>query len=128
MMSPGAPAATMLIADAPTLLLVRLSAIITSGTETDLREGFASVRDTVPPVWVEEMVLQSYLFAGFPRGLSAAREWRRMSEREAPDIDDGADYSNADLWRKSGITAEAPERIEIGVSIVNLVKSPTSLA
>src|SRR5688572_11684347 len=102
MMSPGAPAATMLIADAPTLLLVRLSAIITSGTESDLREGFASVRDTVPPVWVEELVLQSYLFAGFPRGLSAAREWRRMSEREAPDIDDGADYTNADVWRKSG--------------------------
>ena len=102
MTPPEAPAATMLVADAATLLLVRLSAIITSGSEAELRDGFASVRDTVPPMWVEELVLQSYLFAGFPRGLTAAREWRRISGRDAPDIDDGADYSNADRWRKSG--------------------------
>ncbi len=102
MTSPDAPEATVLIADTATLLLVRLSAIITSGSEEELRDGFASVRDTVPPVWVEELVLQSYLFAGFPRGLTAAREWRRISGRDTPEIDDGADYSNADLWRKSG--------------------------
>ena len=28
-------------------------------------------------LWVEELMLQSYLFAGFPRALNAAREWRR---------------------------------------------------
>jgi 4-carboxymuconolactone decarboxylase len=27
---------------------------------------------------VEEVILQSYLFAGFPRALNAAREWRRV--------------------------------------------------
>ena len=90
------------LADAPTLKLVRLSAIITSGSESDLREAFADVRDTVPAEWVEELVLQSYLFAGFPRGLTAAREWRRASGRDAPSFDEGADYSNADAWRARG--------------------------
>lgn len=90
------------LADAATLKLVRLSAIITSGSESDLRDAFAGVRDTVPAGWVEELVLQSYLFAGFPRGLTAAREWRRISGREAPESDEGADYANAETWRASG--------------------------
>jgi 4-carboxymuconolactone decarboxylase len=51
---------------------------------------------------VEELVLQSYLFAGFPRGLTAAREWRRVSGREAPASDEGADYANIEAWRKRG--------------------------
>src|SRR5688572_1367965 len=102
MMMPDAATGARLIADGPTLTLVRLSAIITTGSEAELRAGFTEARDLVPPVWVEELVLQSYLFAGFPRGLTAAREWRRISGRDAPDIDDGADYANADLWRKSG--------------------------
>ena len=94
--------ARLQLADAATLKLVRLAAIITSGTESELREGFVDVRDDVPAEWVEELVLQSYLFAGFPRGLTAAREWRRVSGREAPETDEGADYSNADAWRERG--------------------------
>jgi 4-carboxymuconolactone decarboxylase len=102
-MMPDEPSAAKLgLADAATLKLVRLSAIITSGSESDLRDAFAEVRDDVPAVWVEELVLQSYLFAGFPRGLTAARAWRRISGREAPVSDAGADYSNAETWRKSG--------------------------
>jgi 4-carboxymuconolactone decarboxylase len=32
----------------------------------------------IPPMWVEELLLQTYLFAGFPRALNAMREWRRV--------------------------------------------------
>ena len=35
-------------------------------------------------------MLQSYLFAGFPRALNAAREWRRVSGAPAPADDEGA--------------------------------------
>ena len=35
--------------------------------------------DTVDPIAVEEIILQSYLFAGFPRALNAARAWRAVS-------------------------------------------------
>src|SRR5205823_5401809 len=31
------------------------------------------------PDWIEEVVLQTYLFAGFPRALNAMREWRRIA-------------------------------------------------
>ncbi len=96
------PVERLTIADGATLKLVRLSAIITSGSEAELRAGLADVCDGVPGTWVEEVVLQSYLFAGFPRGLTAAREWRRISGKEAPTSDEGADYGNVAEWRESG--------------------------
>ena len=40
---------------------------------------------TIPAAWVEELVLQTYLFAGFPRALNAMREWRRVQPDHLPD-------------------------------------------
>ena len=54
------------------------------------------------PEWVEEVILQSYLFAGFPRALNAAREWRRISGRAAPESDEGENFENASRWRTEG--------------------------
>jgi 4-carboxymuconolactone decarboxylase len=53
---------------------------------------------------VEEVLLQSYLFAGFPRALNAAREWRRISGRAAPESDEGENFDNAPRWRTEGET------------------------
>lgn len=64
--------------DGATDALVRLSAVITAGTERETRNALAQMAPCVPPVWVEELLLQSYLFAGFPRTLNAMREWRRL--------------------------------------------------
>ena len=47
-----------------------------------MREQIAHVVGRVPQVWVEELLLQTYLFAGLPRALNATREWRRL--RRAP--------------------------------------------
>ena len=64
--------------DAATAALVRQSARITAGSEEEIRAGFAEcVAAKVSQRWQEELVLQSYLFAGFPRALNAAREWRK---------------------------------------------------
>jgi len=64
--------------DGPTAALVRQSARITAGSEEEIRAGFAEcLAAKVSQRWQEELVLQSYLFAGFPRALNAAREWRR---------------------------------------------------
>ena len=89
--------------DAPTRELIRLAVVIAAGSEADVRAALArSVSKALDPTWVEELILQSYLFAGFPRTLNAAREWRRASGRAAPRHDEGADYDNSARWRERG--------------------------
>ena len=70
----------VMVLDRPTVALVRQSARITSSDEGAIRDGFAECAEArVSAAWLEELVLQSYLFAGFPRALNAAREWRRSA-------------------------------------------------
>jgi 4-carboxymuconolactone decarboxylase len=100
--------------DAATAALVRQSARITAGSEAEIREGFAECNAAgVDQRWQEELVLQSYLFAGFPRALNAAREWRRsqgvaesrITERSgSTSFVAGANEGYADLfdWRARG--------------------------
>lgn len=94
--------ATLTALDAPTRALVRLAAIVAAGDEPALRTALADAVTAIPPVWVEELLLQSYLFAGFPRTLNAMREWRRLSGRRAPATDPDADVARAPLWAAAG--------------------------
>ena len=88
--------------DIPTVALVCLSAAIASAEEADVRAAFAAAAAaSVPSLWVDELVLQSYLFSGFPRALNAAREWRRIAARAEPG-ENAADPSRADEWRDRG--------------------------
>ena len=97
------PPATLPALDRATQRLIRLSAIICAGSETDIRGAMSDAVDGLDPAWVEELVLQSYLFAGFPRALNAMREWRRLSRRRAPREDEDARAeSQAALWRERG--------------------------
>ena len=96
------PRRTVPALDAATVALVRQSARITIGDEESVRAGFAECSAAVvPAVWIEELVLQSYLFAGFPRALNAAREWRRTGGAPAPgEAPEG--YANLFDWRMRG--------------------------
>ncbi len=76
--------ATLDALDAETAALVRLAAVLAGGSEADVRAELTVVNGVVNPIWVEEVILQTYLFAGFPRALNAARDWRRISGRSAP--------------------------------------------
>lgn len=80
--------------DSETRALVRLAAAIAASDEQTIRGCMAEAAPLVRQQWVEELILQSYLFAGFPRALNAAREWRRVSEAPAPDSDEADE-----LWR-----------------------------
>lgn len=102
--------------DRATLALVRLAARIASASEPEVREGcIECVSAGTPVLWVEEAILQSYLFAGFPRTLNAAREWRRVSGVAAPSGESGssgdfpqsgeshaAGAGDLESWRKAG--------------------------
>lgn len=82
--------------------LVRLAAAIAAAGEGSVRTALAQALDAVSHEWVEEVILQSYLFAGFPRTLNAAREWRKLSGRTAPVSDDGERYDQASAWSEAG--------------------------
>lgn len=83
-MTPGErPSPELITLDDATRHLVRLAAVIAAGTETSVRDALVYGSSGVPAPWIEELILQSYLFAGFPRALNAMREWRRIAP--APD-------------------------------------------
>jgi 4-carboxymuconolactone decarboxylase len=89
--------------DDETRELVRLAIVIAARGESEIREAMAhAARGAVPAEWVEELVLQTYLFAGFPRTLNAAREWRKASGHAAPESDAGASYANVARWHAEG--------------------------
>ena len=97
-----AATSTIQALDAPTRALVQLAATIAVGSEAEVREALSAASGGVPPGWIEELILQSYLFAGFPRTLNAAREWRRISGHHAPEHDEGEEFERATEWRARG--------------------------
>ena len=88
--------------DDATRALVRLSAVIAAGSESAVRQSLAEAARLTPPEHVDELVLQSYLFCGFPRALNAAREWRRVAPSPAPSTDEAEQEGMAEEWRERG--------------------------
>lgn len=95
--SPNVPAL-----DAALVALVRVSAAIAAAGEGAVNDSLAAAVISVPFAWVEEVILQSYLFAGFPRALNAARAWRRLSGSAAPLADAGEQFECAPQWSADG--------------------------
>lgn len=62
--------------------LVRASAAI--GADGDVADALRDAQHHAEPLAIEEMILQSYLFAGYPRALQAMVAWREVSGRAAP--------------------------------------------
>lgn len=89
--------------DAPTAQLVDLAAVLAAGSEVEMRVALeAAAKSTIDPVWVEELVLQTYLFAGFPRTLNGMRLWRRASNRVPDSKDPDFAETLASLWTSRG--------------------------
>jgi 4-carboxymuconolactone decarboxylase len=64
--------------------LVRIAAAVAGAPIAFTRRVLAEAIGVAPVVAVEEVLLQSYLFAGFPRALNAMRVWREVSGEHAP--------------------------------------------
>lgn len=65
--------------------LVRIAAAVAGAPISFTRRVMVAAIGVVPAGAVDEVLLQSYLFAGFPRALNAARVWREVSGEPAPD-------------------------------------------
>src|SRR5690349_19235648 len=66
------------------LALIRVSAALSHGSTADLRSALRDAVGVADPEQVEEVLLQGYLFAGYPAALNAFRLWRETSGRAAP--------------------------------------------
>lgn len=82
--------------------LVMIAAAIAGSNEVITRHVMEKAVGTVDPAAVDEVILQSYLFAGFPRTLNAARSWRSISGVPAPASDSSAEQKNGGLWQRLG--------------------------
>jgi 4-carboxymuconolactone decarboxylase len=97
-----ATADTFAALDDATRGLVQIAAAIAGANEATTRTVMESACGSVDPLKVDEVILQSYLFAGFPRTLNAARAWRAISGSAAPQGDADAQLRNDSDWVARG--------------------------
>src|SRR6266540_1947195 len=84
--------------DPQTVALVRIAAATAQGDEAVLRERMIAARALqVPAVWVEELLLQSFLNVGYPLALVAFGVWRAVEG--GPPHETGERVSHAD-WQR----------------------------
>jgi 4-carboxymuconolactone decarboxylase len=88
--------------DDATRHLVRTAAVIAGASEQQTRLVMEQAVGRVDPVAMDEVIIQSYLFAGFPRTLNAARIWRGVSGLRAPRLDESAEMGNGADWVTRG--------------------------
>src|SRR3989442_1855063 len=102
----GAGSGTMSV-EQETLALVRLAAVTATGDEAKLRDRMIAARAVhVPPQWVDELLLQSFLNVGYPLALVAFGVWRSVAG-PVLDSEKGESIAHLDLerWTKRGLDA-----------------------
>jgi 4-carboxymuconolactone decarboxylase len=102
MMESNDASSTLNAIDDATRCLVQIAAAIAGADESTVRLVMESALGHVEPSRVDEVILQSYLFAGFPRTLNAARTWRAISGTAAPPGDPDAELRNDADWVERG--------------------------
>lgn len=88
-------------------LLARLSAAVASGGDDGIarvldRAAEAVREDEVEQREVEETLLQTHLFLGYPAALSAMRAWRERTPAPPPERDPLAEPADVAAWRERG--------------------------
>lgn len=92
--------------DAGREALVALSAALAGGEAEGVDGALKKALRHADPVAVEEALLQSHLFLGYPAALNGLARWRELSGRE-----DGAAADDREVWSERG---EAVCRIVYG--------------
>jgi 4-carboxymuconolactone decarboxylase len=102
MTEPTSDASIFSALDEGTRALVRIAGAIAGADEMITRQVMEASAMVADNQKVEEVILQSYLFAGFPRTLNAARIWRSVSGTQAAATDAQADITNGSQWVELG--------------------------
>ena len=84
--------------DEARVALVRVAAAMSPWSAADLRNALKQAAESADAAEVEEVLLQAYLFAGYPAALNAFRVWREVSGRAAP----APVPDDAELWARRG--------------------------
>lgn len=88
--------------DEETRAIVRISAAIAAGSEAAVRRELEAGDRVASAAVIDEVVLQSYLFAGFPRALNAARAWRAIHPPAPTGVTEPAAGDRVERWRSRG--------------------------
>ncbi|HEV8265413.1 MAG TPA: carboxymuconolactone decarboxylase family protein [Gemmatimonadales bacterium] len=90
--------------DPQMVAMVRVATAIARGDEGALRDRMRAARVLgVPGVWVEELLLQSFLNVGYPLALSAFGIWRELAgppEKDA--VGEPIAHAEWERWRQRG--------------------------
>src|SRR5258708_22936729 len=91
--------------DPQTIALIRIAVATATGDETKLRDRMVAAKAMhVPPPWVDELLLQSFLNVGYPPPLVAFGVWRSVA---GPVLDSEQGESIAppewERWAKRGV-------------------------
>lgn len=91
--------------DQQTLALVRIAVATATGDEGKLRERMLAAKGLeVPPLWVEELLLQTFLNVGYPLALVAFGVWRTLQ----PTAETGSEpiaHPEWERWSERGVQA-----------------------
>jgi len=79
-------------------LLIRISAALAARDEKNLERALQEGAREADPMQVEEVILQSYLFLGYPIALNAFALWREISGESAGD----GVHDDWDAWDRRG--------------------------
>jgi 4-carboxymuconolactone decarboxylase len=90
------------VLDPATRGLVQVALGLPEGSESQLGAWMAAARQAAtPPLWIEELLISSVLYVGFPRALVAMGEFRRLEPKPAAGSEP-ADYARWQEWRARG--------------------------
>jgi 4-carboxymuconolactone decarboxylase len=107
---PGGSTMTTVL-DPATRGLVRVALGLANGSEAQLVEWLAEARRAgTPALWLEELLISSVLYVGFPRALVAMTELRRL----VPEPTAGAEATEYERWPEWRERGEAACRVVYG--------------
>ena len=91
--------------DEKTLALVRIAVSTATGDEESLRKRMIAARASdVPVLWIEELLLQSFLNVGYPLALVAFGVWRSVSGGP-PEPSEPIAHPDWERWTERGVEA-----------------------